>query len=386
MCAEKTASPVGRAALLARPNVLALHPYRCARDDYASGILLDANENAFGPASLPSHARDNGLALERYPCPYQRDLKQLLCDYRGRAAATNPGQWLTPEHVFVGVGSDEAIDLLLRIFCAPGHSSGGGEAILITPPTYGMYKVCANVNDVEVQCVPLTPDFDLRIPEMLQAVTPRTKLLFVCSPGNPTAKAVPLADVRKLASSPAYRGLVVVDEAYVDFSATPSAAALVAEHDNIVVLQTLSKAFGLAGIRCGFALGPPDVIRLMNNVKAPYNINKLTSDAAVNALTSTARLQRNVRAVLEQKAVVAGELEGLCFVMKVYHSDANFLLFRIEQKAKELYTRMARQGIVCRYRGEELHCAECLRVTIGTPEENRRFLDMLRTVYAEIVS
>jgi len=385
MSEETTSAPpatTGRAAQLARANVLALEPYRCARDDYADGILLDANENALGPVSLPTTALDpydNGLSLERYPCPYQRDLKQRLCDYRNGQAGG-----LTPAHVFCGVGSDEAIDLLLRIFCAPGATEGRGDEILITPPTYGMYAVCAHTNDVGIRRVPLSPDFDLQVPEVLAAATPRTKLLFVCSPGNPTAKAIPLAVVEELAASPAYKGLVVVDEAYVDFADQPSAARLVARHDNVVVLQTLSKAFGLAGIRCGFALGPPDVIQLMNNVKAPYNVSSLASDAANNALGNTALLEKNVREVLGQREVMARELAGLGFVTRVYPSDANFLLFRVDRKAEELYKTMAGRGVVCRYRGRELHCEGCLRVSIGTKEENRRFLDTLQATYAEI--
>jgi len=379
----------GLAAQLARPNVLSLQPYRCARDDYASGILLDANENALGPASLPTNSLvpyDNGMELERYPCPYQRNVKQLLCDYRNSKAKAagfdSPG--IRPENIFVGVGSDEAIDLLIRIFCTPGRTAGVGDAILCTPPTYGMYKVCANVNDVGIQTVPLTEDFDLQVPEILETVTPETKLLFVCSPGNPTSKSIPLSDILKLASSSRYNGLVIVDEAYIDFSSTPSATALVTEHDNIVVLQTLSKAFGLAGIRCGFAIGPPDVIQLMNNVKAPYNINKLTSDAASNALKNTNILEKNVMINLDQRAVVRKELEGLDFVMNVYPSDANFLLFRVKQKANELYKKMADKGIVSRFRGKEMHCNECIRVTIGTPEENVKFLSMLKETYAEL--
>lgn len=398
MSEEKKESPpptTGRAALLARPNVLALQPYRCARDDYDSGILLDANENALGPASLPTNSLrptfDNSMELERYPDPYQRSVKQKLCDHRnGQCPPEEGGEgntMIAPENVFCGVGSDEAIDLLIRIFCRPGRSEGDGtgcDAVMITPPTYGMYKVCANVNDVEIQSVPLTEDFDLRVPEILAATTPRTKLLFVCSPGNPTSKSIPLSDVVALASSPSYRGLVIVDEAYVDFSSSPSATSLVPKFDNIVVLQTLSKAFGLAGIRCGFAIGPPDVVQLMNNVKAPYNVNKLTSDAANNALGDTARLERNVGEVLKQREVVREKLEGLDFVTRVYPSDANFLLFRVKEKANELYQTMADRGIVSRFRGRELHCQECIRVTIGTTEENVKFLDLLQTVYAEL--
>jgi histidinol-phosphate aminotransferase len=222
--------------------------------------------------------------------------------------------------------------------------------------------------------------------KMLQAMTPQTKLVFVCSPGNPTCKSIPLSDIHKLASSPQCTGLVIVDEAYVDFSATPSATSLVTEYNNIVVLQTLSKAFGLAGIRCGFAIGPPDVIQLMNNVKAPYNVNKLTSDAAINALKNTPVLESNVALILAQREVVAAELNKLDFVTMVYPSDANFLLFRVTQKAAELYKTMADGGVVSRYRGREMHCDECIRVTIGTVEENRKFLDLLPKIYAEIVN
>jgi histidinol-phosphate aminotransferase len=214
-----------------------------------------------------------------------------------------------------------------------------------------MYKVCANVNDVGIQSVPLTPEFDVRIDEVLNAITKETKLLFLCSPGNPTARSIPLSTVRAIASS-SYRGLIVVDEAYVDFSEEPSACSLVSTHDNIVVLQTLSKAFGLAGIRCGFAIGPPDVIQLMNNVKAPYNVNKLTSDAAANALKNTEVLEKHVKSVLEQRDVVRRELEGLDFVEKVYPSDANFLLFRVKQRANELY-----KTVSCAL--EYMCCANC---------------------------
>jgi len=369
----------GRAAKLARSNVLSLEPYRCARDDYATGILLDANENAYGPASLPSSSLDpydNGMLLERYPDPYQHPLKRLLCERRGFG--------IDESNVFVGVGSDEAIDLLMRIFCVPG----GEEGIMATPPTYGMYKVCARVNDVQVRQVPLTPDFDLKVNEMISAATSETKLMFVCSPGNPTAKLIPLSDVRKLATS-SYEGIVVVDEAYIDFSPSEaSAVSLVNEFDNIVVLQTLSKAYGLAGIRCGFAIGPPDIIQLMNNVKAPYNVNKLTSDAAENALKLESQevLNANVGQVIEQRGVLAEKLKQIPFVTKVYPSDANFLLFRVKEHANKIYKKMANDGVVSRFRGNELHCNECIRVTIGTKEQNEKFLEMFVKTYGDIVA
>jgi len=372
---EQKAEPQSQSIVerLARPNILALNPYRCARDDYDRGILLDANENALGPTSVPTSCLpdDNSMVLERYPCPYQIPLKTLYSKYRGCG--------LAPSNIFVGVGSDEAIDLLMRIFCTPGK-----DTILTTPPTYGMYKVCAAVNDVRILAVPLSPDFDLRMEPMLEAVEESTKLLFICSPGNPTAKAIPLKDVERICSSNLYNGIVVVDEAYVDFSKKGSAVELISKYENVVVLQTLSKAFGLAGIRMGFAIGNPEIIQLMNNVKAPYNINKLSSDVAVNALKNIPTLETNIGILLKEREVLMTKLNALEFVTKVYPSDANFVLFRMKQLAQELYVTMANRGIVTRFRGNEIHCEECLRVTVGTPEENVKFWGMLVDTYAEL--
>lgn len=368
MAEEKKVEPsTGIAHLLARKNILELSPYRCARDDYSSGVLLDANENAFGPTSLPTNSLDpydNHNTLERYPDPYQVPLKEIYSQYRGHK--------LTPQNIFVGVGSDEAIDLLMRIFCQPGK-----DKIMTTPPTYGMYKVCAKVNDVAVVTVPLEKDFSLRLPEMMAAVTPDVKLMFICSPGNPTAKAIPLDVIESVAKSTQYKGLVVVDEAYVDFSTEGSAVALVNQYPNVVVLQTLSKAFGLAGIRCGFCIGAPDVIQLMNNVKAPYNVNVLTSEVAINALKNTKVLDTNIGLVLSQRKVVMEKLNKLDIVTEVFPSDSNFVLFRMKDKALEIYKTMADAGVVTRYRGTEIHCENCIRVTIGTEEENTKFLDLL---------
>jgi histidinol-phosphate aminotransferase len=212
---------------------------------------------------------------------------------------------------------------------------------------------------------------------MLSAVTPRTKLLFICSPGNPTARAIPLEDIEAIASSSQYDGLVVVDEAYVDFSSRGTAVSLIAKYPNIVVLQTLSKAFGLAGIRCGFCVGAPDVIQLMNNVKAPYNVSSLTSEVALNALHSVSTLEQNIGLILQEKVLVMQQLEQLDFVQKVFPSDSNFVLFRVQDHAMELYKFMADHGVVTRFRGNEVHCENCIRVTIGKPEENQLFLQRL---------
>jgi len=319
----------------------------------------------------------------------QKQLKEAFC-------REQRGHDLKPSNVFVGVGSDEAIDLLMRIFCTPGcsntsSSSSTVDNILITPPTYGMYKVCAKVNDVQIISVPLTPDFDLNVPKMLEGVTDKTKLLFICSPGNPTCKAIPLLEIEKIASDrEKYSGLVVVDEAYIDFAGKDaSAVSLIKKYPNIVVLQTLSKAYGLAGIRCGFCIGPPDIIQLMNNVKAPYNVNSLTSEVAINAMNSMETLNKNIQCILEERKKVRTELEQLTnIVVKVYPSDSNFLLFRIKDdlKAVDLYKQMAEYGVVTRFRGNEMHCDQCIRVTIGTPNENEKFLDILKSTWVEMAT
>eukprot|EP00123_Amoebidium_parasiticum_P019604 comp27639_c0_seq1/m.47168 comp27639_c0_seq1/g.47168 ORF comp27639_c0_seq1/g.47168 comp27639_c0_seq1/m.47168 type:complete len:359 (-) comp27639_c0_seq1:353-1429(-) len=345
-----------------RPNLRHLQPYRCARDDYEEGILLDANENSFGAAIEPDENE-----LNRYPDPHQKDLKKLIAEFRG----------ISPDEIFVGVGSDEAIDLLIRIVCVPGKDS-----IMITPPTYGMYKVSANINDAAVQCVPLTEDFQLRVDEMLKAVTPQTKLIFLCSPGNPTANCLSLESIEEVCKG--YKtGLVVLDEAYVDFSPEGSHAALIRKYPNLVVLQTMSKSFGLAAIRLGMAFGPAEIVSVLNKVKAPYNVNKLTSQVALQAFTDLHIMRNKVQMLLEQRAFMEKELAQFPTVRKIYPSHANFLLIRIDNSLT-LYKTMAESGIVVRYRGSEIHCTDCLRITIGTPEENIALLKLLKETIANL--
>ena len=219
----------------------------------------------------------------------------------------------------------------------------------------------------------------------MQAITPEVKLVFLCSPGNPTAKAIPLEAIKQIASSPeAKDAIIVVDEAYVDFSSKGSAVSILWENPNVVVLQTLSKAFGLAAIRCGFCLGAPDVIQLMNNVKAPYNINVMTSKMALSAFDNIAVLEGHIKTTLEQRTTVAAELAKLDFVVEVFPSDANFLLVRLTDKALKVYKTMADGGVVVRFRGNENHCNECLRITIGTPEENKTMLERIQKVYSSL--
>lgn len=341
---------------VARSNVLGLEPYRCARDDYSDGILLDANENSFG-AAVEGYEQ---LLLNRYPDPLHYDLKVDIAKLRG----------VKKEQIFLGVGSDEAIDLLFRIFCNPRDDNA-----LITPPTYGMYKVCAKVNDVPIKTCSLTPDFDVDVEGTLAAIDEKTKLLFLCSPGNPTAKVIPNSVVETILAR-FTTGIVVVDEAYIDFSGTESACCLVDKYPNVVVCQTVSKAFGLAGIRLGMAFARENIIQLMNNVKAPYNVNSLTIEVAKKAYRDLTIFERNKSAIMVERDYLVDLLRNFDKVKKIHHSDANFILFEIEH-SKELYLAMANAGVVCRYRGGEMHCKDCLRVTVGTREENDAFMAAL---------
>lgn len=341
---------------LIRENILNLTPYRSARDDFDKGVLLDANENSFG--SSVRHTLD----LHRYPDPAQDKLREVIADYRH----------IDAENLFLGVGSDEPIDLLMRIFCEPGQDS-----IIITPPTYGMYKVSANINNVAVKEVLLTEKFQLQPDKIKEASDETTKLLFLCSPNNPTANDMKRTDLLKLCTT--FPGVVVVDEAYIDFSKQESMAEMVQQYPNLVVLQTFSKAFGLAGIRLGVAIANPEIISYMMRVKAPYNINKLTADTAMKAFDNLELLKFNIKKIREERQYVAEQLQHSDAVEKVYPSNANFLLFKIKH-AKEVYQNLAKMGVIVRYRGNEPHCEDCLRVTIGMPDENVKFLKALKDV------
>ncbi len=338
---------------IVRENIRDLKPYRPARDDFDSGILLDANENSFGSPI------ESELELNRYPMPYQEKLRSVIADYRN----------VDIENVFVGVGSDEAIDLLFRIFCSPGK-----DKVITNPPTYGMYKVSANINNIKVDEVLLTPDFQLQTEKILNRVTDFTKLIFVCSPNNPTANDMDRKDIVYLLEN--FDGLVVVDEAYIDFSEQAGFAEEVKNYPNLVVLQTLSKAFGLAGIRLGIAIANPEVIKYMMKVKAPYNVNKLTSQTALKGFENLESVRKNINSINSEKNRIVSELKNLAQVEKVFSSAANFLLFRVDD-ALNVYKKLADSGVIVRYRGNEPHCENCLRVTIGTVQENDRFLEAL---------
>ncbi|KAK8079897.1 Histidinol-phosphate aminotransferase [Apiospora hydei] len=394
----------------ARANILALEPYRCARDDYkddGTNVLLDANENAYGP-SLPKAAAEKAssssigskgpeidlLGLHRYPDPHQHDLKQLLCNLRNTHHHTP--KTITPENLFVGVGSDEAIDGLLRCFCVPAR-----DRILVCPPTYGMYSVSAQVNDVGLVKVPLlpAPAFGIDIDAVTFALSNEKdiKLVYFCSPGNPTGSLLAKEDVRRILEHPTWNGVVVLDEAYIDFSPDgASMAEWVAEWPNLVVLQTLSKAFGLAGIRLGAAFASAPIARLLNSLKAPYNISSPTSALASYAVSAegVATMRGNLEKLVAQRNRLIQELPKITGVGRLRGgTESNFLLYEILNAKGEadnvtalaVYETLAEnKGVVVRFRGKEHGCLGCLRITVGTEDEVTRFLAAIEKTLIEI--
>ena len=342
---------------LVRPNIRKLKPYRSARDSFEEGLLLDANENSLG-APYP-----NTEELHRYPSPHHTELRKQVAEWRG----------VREENVFTGVGSDESIDLLYRIFCRPGK-----DRAIITPPTYGMYKVSAGINNVAIDTVLLEPeDFQPSVDKILNAVRPETKLLFLCSPNNPTGNTFTRSAIQGLIEE--FAGIVVIDEAYIDFSDDESWARDILNHPNLVVLQTLSKSFGLAGIRLGIAIAQKEIIRYFQKVKAPYNINVLTKKYALKAFDHLDDIHKRVEAIKKERQRLHRELNKLSAIRHIYPSDANFLLFRIDN-AQSLYSKLAGEGIIIRYRGDEPHCDNCLRVTVGTPEENDLLIKAIKSL------
>lgn len=340
---------------LVRPNIRSLAPYRSARQDHLEGTLLDANENSFGSV-LPS----NGVALNRYPDPFQRELRAALARREGH----------TVEEIFVGVGSDEAIDLLLRVFCEPGI-----DHVLIPEPTYGMYRVAASIQNATVDHVLLTDDFQLDRVAITAALRPETKLVFVCSPNNPTGNRLRTDDLLWLCRTAP--GVVVVDEAYVEFSESASMGLHIPSVDNLVVLRTLSKAWGLAGIRLGYAIAHPTVVRYLLNVKSPYNINALTARAALEALRATDVAAAMVRRIRNERERLRDALAASRLTIEVLPSDANFLAVRFHDP-QGVRDALANAGIIVRDRTKEARMAGCLRITVGAPEENDALVSVLR--------
>ncbi len=335
---------------LVRENIKNLAPYSSARDEYTGvkGVFLDANENPYESVS--------GGNYNRYPDPYQREIKEKLGPIKG----------VTTDQVFLGNGSDEAIDLVFRAFCEPGTDN-----VIILPPTYGMYKVCADINNIEVRKVLLTPAFELDVPAILEAADENTKAVFVCSPNNPTGNTIPQHQILELLV--AFNGLVVIDEAYIDFASVESYTSKLDEFPNLIVLQTFSKAWGMAALRLGMAYASPLIISLFNKIKYPYNINQATQELALNALDNVKLKEEYVNKLLNQRDELANELLKISAVEKIYPSAANFLLVKVGG-ADEIYNKLIKKLVIVRNRSKVALCEGCLRISIGTKEENEELI------------
>lgn len=336
---------------LTRPNIWALKPYSCARDEFKgmkADVFLDANEN---PHSAP---------YNRYPDPLQEELKQMISPLKGVPA----------KNIFLGNGSDEAIDLPFRIFCRPGIDN-----VVAIDPTYGMYEVCADTNDIEYRKVPLTENFDIEPEKLLAACDDNTKIIFICSPNNPTGNAFLTEKIEKVVRE--FQGIVIVDEAYSEFSAQKPMRSLLVKYPNLIVLNTFSKAWGAAAIRLGMAFASEEIIGLFNKVKYPYNVNKLTQDKAKEILSDQTLLHRNIRLILEERAHLMQSVSILPICNKVYPTDANFFLAKMTD-AVGIYRYLVQKGIIVRNRNHISLCGNCLRITIGTKAENVKLLAALR--------
>ncbi|MCU0415813.1 MAG: histidinol-phosphate transaminase [Cytophagaceae bacterium] len=340
---------------LIRPNVLRMKPYSSARDEYkgTEGVFLDANENSLGSTI--------SISVNRYPDPLQKQVKQAICLLKG----------IPEEQIFLGNGSDEPIDLILRALCEPGK-----DAIVIMPPTYGMYEVSAHLNDVKIIEVPLNSDYQIRKEAVLQSIDSSVKVIFCCSPNNPTGNLLSTKDILEIASQ--FDGIVVVDEAYIDFASMPSITTYISEYPNILVLQTFSKAWGLAALRLGMAFGTKELIQVLNKIKPPYNINQLTQEKAVEALSNVAQMQAMVKEIVGQREWLRKELEQLPFIHFIAPSEANFLLIKTVD-GTDLYEYLVRHQIITRNRSTVLLCEQGVRITVGTKDENKQLISVLQS-------
>lgn len=338
---------------LTRPNIEKLVPYSSARDEFSGDakVFLDANENSLG-SPLPKW-------YNRYPDPHQQQVKAALSQIKG----------IDAKHIFLGNGSDECIDILFRCFCAPGKDN-----VVICPPTYGMYEVSANINDVEVRKAPLLPDFQLNLAHLEQLTDANTKIVWLCSPNNPTGNALNRTDIETVLNN--FSGIVVIDEAYINFSRQKSFVQELTEYPNLVVLQTLSKAWGLAALRLGMAFASEEIIEVMNKVKPPYNINQATQDLVLKALEEVGQVNDMIKELVAMREALKEVFEQMPTVETVYPSDANFLLVKIAE-ARKVYEFLLTKGIVLRDRSNVQLCEDCLRITIGTEKENTILVDAL---------
>jgi histidinol-phosphate aminotransferase len=344
---------------LIRPNIKQLVPYSSARDEFSgeAKVFLDANENSLGSPLTKWY--------NRYPDPHQRAIKQQLSVIKGIGA----------EHIFLGNGSDECIDLLFRSFCQPGIDN-----VIICPPTYGMYEVSANINDVEVRKALLLEDFQLDLVHLENLVDANTKIIWLCSPNNPTGNCLNRIDIETVLNN--FNGLVVVDEAYINFARQKSFIQDLTDYPNLVVMQTLSKAWGLAGLRLGMLFASAAIVEVLDKVKPPYNINQATQELVLKALEEVGQVNDMIRLLVDMRDALAEVFRSMPTVEKVYPSDANFLLVKIA-KAREVYEFLLGRGIVLRDRSNVKLCEDCLRITIGTEQENTQLVDALQDWFSK---
>ena len=337
-----------------RENIKQLVPYSSARDEFhgEAKIFIDANENSLGSPLQKSY--------NRYPDPLQWKLKEAISKVKG----------VPPKNMFLGNGSDECIDILCRAFCNPGRDN-----VIINPPTYGMYEVSAHINDVELRKARLLENFQLNLETIESLIDEHTKIIWICSPNNPTSNSMNREDIEMILNN--FDGLVVIDEAYINFSKHRSFIQELEEYPNLVILQTLSKAWGLAGLRLGMAFASTSVIDIYNKVKPPYNINQATQEIALDALGKMEDVNQMIRMLVEQREVLAKRLTQLPMIKKVYPSEANFLLVKMD-RAREVYEYLLTEGIVVRDRSRVELCEGCLRITVGTESENIELLRQLQ--------
>lgn len=340
---------------LVRTNIRTLKPYSSARDEFKgeASIFLDANENSLGSPLVKWY--------NRYPDPLQLKVKEKIAFIKK----------IPVDQIFLGNGSDEAIDLLLRCFCEPGI-----DEVIIFPPTYGMYEVCANINNIKLNRVPLTEQFQLDLETLEQAIKPNTKIIWVCSPNNPTGNSIDREAIELILNN--FDGLVVIDEAYINFSRQKSWLSDLQDYPNLVILQTLSKAWGLAGIRLGMAFASPEIISYFNKVKPPYNISEPVQELAIKALDEIGQVNDMIVTLVNERQNLSNALQQFDEVIKIHPSDANFLLVEFKQ-AKALYQYLVDQGIVVRDRSNVTLCEGCLRITVGTPTENQKLLQQIHS-------
>lgn len=339
---------------LIRENIKSLEAYSSARDEFkamsSEFVFIDANENPF----------DTGL--NRYPDPQQNLVKEALSKLKG----------ISKEQILLGNGSDEVLDLIFRVFCEPREDN-----VIVLPPTYGMYEVLANTNAIELVKIPLVENFQPNVKEIVKCQDAKTKVLFLCSPNNPTANSFNASKIETLIKE--FNGIVVIDEAYIDFSIEDSWLGRLDEFPNLIVTQTLSKAYGLAAIRLGICYASKEIISILNKIKPPYNVNQLTQDVALQSLLNQEKVKNNITAIISERNQLIRDLENVEIVEKVYSSDANFLLVKVDD-ANLRYKQLVKLGIIARNRTTQILCDNCLRFTVGTADENKKLINTLKLV------